>query len=214
MIRTLLLFTRDLRVHDHPALHEAARSGEVVPLFVLHRPMLDASANRARFLVQALADLDDSLRRRGSRLHVRTGEPAVEAAKLARTTGCDTLAVTADFSRTATRREHALEEACADPRIRFRPTPGHAIVEPGAVAPEGRDHYSVFTPYLRAWLGQRRRTPLPAPRTIRTPGGIDAGTLPGPPEGDSPDMPLGGETAGRKALSTFAAGPATHGGRA
>ena len=34
-MRTVVLFSRDLRVHDHPALHEAAAAGEVVPLFVL-----------------------------------------------------------------------------------------------------------------------------------------------------------------------------------
>jgi deoxyribodipyrimidine photo-lyase len=33
-MRTLVLFTRDLRVHDHPALAEAAHIGEVLPLFV------------------------------------------------------------------------------------------------------------------------------------------------------------------------------------
>src|SRR5436190_20487896 len=208
MPRTLVLFTRDLRVHDHPALRHAARAGEVVPLFVLDPSMLAVSPNRTRFLIESLADLDGSLRQRGARLYVRRGDPPGEAVRLARAASCDALAVTSDASRTAVRRERSLEDACRAAGIRFRTFPGHAVVEPGAVAPEGREHSAVFTPYHRAWLAQRRRPPLPAPRTILTPDGdgIEPGGLPRPPRGDSPGLPPGGETAGRKALSAFARG--------
>ena len=47
--RTLVLFTRDLRIHDHPALSAAAARGEVVPLVVLDPGLLARSPNRARF---------------------------------------------------------------------------------------------------------------------------------------------------------------------
>jgi deoxyribodipyrimidine photo-lyase len=42
-MRTLLLFTRDLRVHDHPALAAAVHDGEVLPLFVLDPRLLQRS---------------------------------------------------------------------------------------------------------------------------------------------------------------------------
>src|SRR5580765_6413858 len=160
-MRTLLLFTRDLRVHDHPALRDAARSGEVVPLFVLNRRMLAASPNRSRLLVESLRDLDHSLRQRGAGLVIRRGDPALQAVLLAKQAGCDTLAVTNDFSATAERRERALEDRCRAAGIRLRVHPGHAIVEPGALPPAGRAHYAVFSPYHRAWLGQRRRAVRP-----------------------------------------------------
>jgi deoxyribodipyrimidine photo-lyase len=201
-MRTLLLFTRDLRVHDHPALHDAARSGEVVPLFALEPSLLSASPNRSRFLFEALADLDGSLRRRGSRLHLRRGAAAGVAVRAAREAGCDALAITSDHSRFAVRRAQALQGACRDAGIRFRTYPGHAIVEPGVVAPEGRDHYSVFTPYHRAWRGQRHRPVLAAPRMIRTPDDVALGRLPARPAADSMTPP-GGETAGRAALAAW-----------
>src|SRR6188768_1706426 len=99
MGRTLLLFTRDLRVHDHPALHDAAKAGEVVPLFVVDPGMLAISTNRARFLVESLGDLDAALTARGSRLHVRRGDPAREAVRAAVDASCDELVVTRDVSR-------------------------------------------------------------------------------------------------------------------
>ena len=57
---TVVLFTRDLRVHDNPALHAAvAGAAEVVPLFVLDDGVLArfGAPNRVAFLLDALADL-------------------------------------------------------------------------------------------------------------------------------------------------------------
>ncbi|WP_443075680.1 FAD-binding domain-containing protein [Streptomyces sp. TRM 70351] len=75
---SIVLFTSDLRVHDHPPLHAAlARSDAVVPLFVtdsgIHRAGYDAP-NRSAFLADCLAGLDASLRARGGRrVHAGTG---------------------------------------------------------------------------------------------------------------------------------------------
>jgi len=64
----VVLFTRDLRVHDNPALAAASeRFEEVVPLFVLDDRLL-GSANRTAFLLEALGDLRKSL---GGELVVR-----------------------------------------------------------------------------------------------------------------------------------------------
>jgi deoxyribodipyrimidine photo-lyase len=82
----VVLFTRDLRVHDHQGLGEAARTHDrVVPLFVLDDRILDTrAANRLAFLVDSLADLRRSLRALGSRFdpdghYVRRHVPELEA---------------------------------------------------------------------------------------------------------------------------------------
>ena len=73
----VVLFTRDLRVHDHPVLAAACRNhATVVPLFVIDERILaapTASPNRAAFLVEALADLRSSLRALGGDLMIRRG---------------------------------------------------------------------------------------------------------------------------------------------
>jgi deoxyribodipyrimidine photo-lyase len=57
----VVLFTRDLRVHDHPALAEAALTGApVVPLFVVDEGLQAngfAQLNRVGFLLESLAVL-------------------------------------------------------------------------------------------------------------------------------------------------------------
>jgi len=74
---TVVLFTRDLRVHDNPALHAAvADAAEVVPLFVLDDRVLArfGAPNRVAFLLDALADLRHALVERGGGLVVRRGD--------------------------------------------------------------------------------------------------------------------------------------------
>ena len=61
----IMLFTRDLRLHDNPALDAAVGWAQtVVPLFVLEDRLVTgplAAPNRVRFLLEALADLRSSL---------------------------------------------------------------------------------------------------------------------------------------------------------
>ena len=77
MRTAVVLFTRDLRVHDHPALAAAvAAADEVVPLFVLDPAVLSrfGAPNRVAFLLDCLRDLGASLRDRGGALWVRQGD--------------------------------------------------------------------------------------------------------------------------------------------
>ena len=84
----IALFTRDLRVHDNPTLRGAVDSAEqVLPVFVLDDAILGSAylaPNRASFLVDALHDLDESLKQRGADcLVIRRGDTAREVAALA-----------------------------------------------------------------------------------------------------------------------------------
>ena len=188
----VVLFTRDLRVHDNPALTAAARDARrVVPLFVLDDALLGSeygrSPNRLGFLAESLGDLDASLRGLGSHLVVRRGEPAEELARLAP----DAVHAAEDASAYAQRREARLGE-----RFDLRLHPATTVVGLEDLKP-----YKVFTPYHRAWLAEPRRALEPPPR-LHDPG-VDPGALPEPPPGRSPHVPRGGETAGRARLEEW-----------
>lgn len=72
MDTVIVLFNRDLRTHDHPALAAACENArQVVPLFVLD-PALP-TGRRSAFLSECLADLRRSLRERGGELVIRRG---------------------------------------------------------------------------------------------------------------------------------------------
>ncbi|HSK49889.1 MAG TPA: deoxyribodipyrimidine photo-lyase [Solirubrobacterales bacterium] len=217
MKTALVLFNRDLRTHDHPALAAAARADRVLPLFVFDEALLAsrlAAPNRLAFMREALLDLDESLRAAGGRLLVRQGDPVREAVALARQAGATELHVSADWSAYARRREQRLRRACAEERIEFVAHPGVTVVEPGAVTPTGGDHFKVFTPYHRAWAAAPRRRPLGAPRRLAVPAGPSAGRI--PPlrkllgessrtgsRAPSPSRAQGGEREARRLKSAF-----------
>jgi deoxyribodipyrimidine photo-lyase len=207
----LVLFTRDLRVRDQPALAAAVREAQrVVPAFVLDDALLagvGAAPNRLAFLLDSLRDLDGALRERGARLVVRRGEIVAETLRLARECGVEAIYMGGDVSAYARSRERRLEEACERERIALRVFDGVTVVAPGAIVPAGGDHYRVFTPYWRAWREVPRRTPLPAPRRVAMPRGIAQARLPPLAELTrvqcSPELPSGGESVARKRLERW-----------
>jgi len=201
---TIVLFTRDLRVHDNPALHAAcADADRVVPLFVLD-PTVPTSPNRGRFLAESLADLRSSLRARGGDLVLRRGDPVAEAMRVAAATDARRLVLAADASGFAARRERRFAAAAESTRMELVVCDGVTVVPPGAVRPtSGGDHYRVFTPYWRAWRAFPIRAELPAPRRIALPDGIAPGRLPALGRAASPDVATGGESAARRRLRAW-----------
>jgi deoxyribodipyrimidine photo-lyase len=206
----LVLFNRDLRVHDNPALAAAARAERTVPLFVFDERLLRsrfAAPNRVAFMLESLRDLDESLRKMGARLFAREGDPVREAVALARACGASQLHVSADWSAYARGREERLARACAEERIEFVAHPGVTVVPPGAVTPSGGDHFRVFTPYHRAWSQLPWRELAKAPRRLSVPAKRKGGRLPeleSLVRGNlSPGRLPGGESEGRKRMRAF-----------
>ena len=204
----IVLFTRDLRVHDQPALAAAARESRLLlPLFVLDEKLLTGESgtpNRVAFLIDSLRDLDGSLRARAGRLVVRRGDVVEQTMRLAEDTGAQAIYMSADVSAYARQRERRLYEQCVAQRVQVHVFEGVTVVAPGEVVPAGSDHYRVFTPYWRSWRNLPRRTPERAPRSITLPSRIKVGRIPaatslvsGTP---SPHLPRGGESAGRHLL--------------
>jgi deoxyribodipyrimidine photo-lyase len=201
----ICLFTRDLRLADNPVLYAASAAGreEVLPVFVSD-PAVGAvgfaAPNRVAFLHDCLADLDQALRERGSRLVVRHGRTPNEVARLVTATGATEVHMAADHSSFARAREDALRTVLAP--LGARLVTHEAVitaVAPGAAVPAGSDHYAVFTPYLRRWSDVAVRRPLPPPPRLLTPREPVSHLLPARPEADrlSPLLTPGGETEAR-----------------
>ena len=190
MTRAVVLFTRDLRVHDQAALRHAVEDvDEIVPLFVLDERLRRSGASDA-FLREALADLRAGLRALGGELLVRTGDPVHETLRVAHDVGAGSVYLGADASPYARRRRARLAEA-----IDVHVESTIAAVEPGELRPAGRDHYRVFTPYWRRWRDVTLAAPLAPPARVRVPGGLDPGELEAAP-GE-------GERAARKRLAAW-----------
>ncbi|MCZ7434370.1 cryptochrome/photolyase family protein [Streptomyces sp. WMMC1477] len=205
---SVVLFTSDLRVHDHPPLRAALRAADrVVPLFVLDEAVRRAGfdvPNRRAFLAGALADLDASLRGRGGRLVLREGPLVDEVCAVVRETDAREVHLAAGVSGFALRREERLREALREQGCALRVHDGViTALPPGEVTPQGRDHFAVFTPYLRRWEAAGTRKALGAPRRVDVPD-VASAELPSAEVAQaSPGLPEGGESVGRKRFATW-----------
>jgi len=204
----LLWLRRDLRLHDHPAL-EAARknSDHLVPVFCFDDRLLHgrhASGPRTQFLLECLADLDKSLRTRGSRLVVRRGIPESEIPKLVRETQATAVHLSADVGPFARARDESVKKALEVPVHEHLGT--FVVDDLDAIRTTADKPYTVFTPFYRKWNALPRRRIHGAPRKLPPlPNDLQLGAIPSltdlglTQEVEDPRC-RGGEQAGRRAL--------------
>ena len=210
MSTAVVVFTRDLRVRDHPALIAACDAEHVVPLFVLDDALvsgLHACANRLQFLIQSLADLDVSLREREAALVVRRGRWVDEVARVVRDCGGDAVHLSDDVSGYGNARLDRLRMVGAREGFAVITHPGVTVVPPGALLTGSGTTYLMFTPFYRRWNAALWRNPVPAPKRLSLPAGIDLGSVPTlatlTDVAPSPELPAGGERAGLARMRTW-----------
>ncbi len=170
---TLLWFTRDLRLSDHPALCAAARRGPVVPVFILQPddalgwPLGGASK---WWLAQSLRALGRDLESLGSRLVVRRGEPVKVLAALARESGADAVYWSRAYEPELARAQDEAREALEAGGVSVKRFGGRIMFEPEDVKTGSGAPYKVFTPFYRAILSRGGPSqPLTAPDSLRAP---------------------------------------------
>ncbi|MEP7023461.1 MAG: deoxyribodipyrimidine photo-lyase [Actinomycetota bacterium] len=212
MGNAVMVFTRDLRVTDNPALTAAAADGEhVVPLFVFDDALLARCrdhANRLAFLLESLADLDSSLHDRGAALVVRRGDWVQTVIAAAREAHAETIHIADDYTGYAMARLARLEKAAAADGLAVHRHPGITVIPPGAISPPNGPAYQVFTPYYRRWLDVPRRPRAAAPKELTLPSHLRHGALPKLDELTDAERgaavtATGGESAGRAALQQW-----------
>ncbi len=212
MTVSVVVFTRDLRVADNPALTAAVRAGPVLPRVVWDPQILDIAgrnASRLGFLLESLRDLDASLREAGAALVLRAGPWAKTVIETACAARAGRIHLAADVSGYAAARLGSLRRAADGTGIEVACHPGITVAEPAAIRGPG-GAYQVFTPYYRRWLAAPWRRVLPAPARITLPGGVTPGRLPRLAELSAApravDVPPGGESAGLARLARWGAG--------
>lgn len=197
---------RDLRLHDNQALQAAWQSGgRVVPVFIQDAQLLGPAAPlRKAFLWAGLHALDAGLRRLGSRLILRTGDPLDVLQQVMQETGAGHIYTEEDYSPYALRRDRRVAAA-----LPLSLLPGVTVLHPGSVRkPDGRP-YTVFTPFSRAWKAGAvslitALSPLPAPQHLDSPGELASEAWPAIE--DAPGFPSG-ELEAQRRLESFCAWP-------
>lgn len=176
MAKAIWWVRRDLRLRDNQALSEASSSAEtVIPLFISDPLLLNSTRvglKRLAFLYQGLEELDSELKRRGSYLVLRKGQPVEVIKQLMADTGATIVYAEADFSPYARQRDDLVSRA-----VPLKLVGGPSISHPEAVLKNNGNPYIVYSPYMRAWKSQYQLNSnqlLPVPDLITTPERVES----------------------------------------
>ncbi|MAT38951.1 MAG: deoxyribodipyrimidine photolyase [Ectothiorhodospiraceae bacterium] len=161
--RTLVWLRRDLRLYDNRALAEAAsRSESIAICFVFDTNIIDKlhdkDDRRLTFIHDSLAELDAALRKRGSQLIVRHGDPADEIPALAKAIGAEAVLTNHDYDRYPKERDAEVRKRLEEEGRTLHTCKDQVVFERDEILNNAGEPYKVFTPYKKAWLARLRET--------------------------------------------------------
>nr|WP_316627958.1 deoxyribodipyrimidine photo-lyase [uncultured Brevundimonas sp.] len=217
----ILWFRRDLRLHDNPALNQAAETGRpILPVFILddHYDRPIGAASRW-WLDKSLRALGAALKDRGARLILRRGDAHACLQALIAETGADAVFMNRLFEPKAFEQDAEIAHALKAQGVDCRGFNGTLMCRPGAVLNGSGNPYRVFTPFLKTLLamaeaplhttGPRRMETLPQTASDDL---DDWGLHPAAPDWSGGFDWTPGEAGAAQALATFLAdGLATYG---
>ncbi len=165
---TLLVFGRDLRLADNPALAAAvARGKPIIPIYILDPEDAGAWAPGAAslwWLHHSLESLTLCLARAGSRLILRKGSALTVIPRLIKETGADAVFWNRRYEPWAVKRGVKLKAAIANAGVEVQSFNAGLLHEPQLVKTQAGKPYTVFTPFwksLRASLSLEAAYPVP-----------------------------------------------------
>jgi deoxyribodipyrimidine photo-lyase len=196
-------------------LAEAARAGEVLPLFVLDPYFLAPerareTPYRVQFLLESLQSLAANLERSGSRLLLVAGKSVDVVPKLVRKWNVDRVVAQGWCAPFARQRDRRIARALKVPFDLFE---GETLRPAGSLRTGDGNPYSVFSAFARAFIKDLHIAhPLPAPRRLpQVPDSFESSaSLPALAElgiEGNPAILSGGERAARERLKNFLEGP-------
>lgn len=139
-------FTLDLRLEDLPGLAAAARTHQVVPVYIFDEedPWAPGGAGRW-WLHHSLTQLQDDIARQGGRLILRRGKTLEVLRELVAATG----ATTVHFSRAYEPWLAAQQQALFAADIPCKRFAARLLLEPDTVLNQQGKPFQVFTPYYK-----------------------------------------------------------------
>ncbi len=156
-------FRRDLRLHDHHALHLALKSPvKVMPLFIFDSDILHLLPStydrRVDFICQALSAMKKNLRSFGSDIRIEIGKPLEIFRKIAHEYSIEGVYCNRDYEPYATERDRQIELFLKTIGASFTSVKDQVIFEPHEVLKDDGKPYTVFTPFSKKW--KKQFTPL------------------------------------------------------
>jgi deoxyribodipyrimidine photo-lyase len=156
MSNCIFWFRRDLRLADNAGLYHALKSGHnVIPIFIFDKNILDKLEDkkdrRVTFIHDAITNIDAELKKLGSCLVVKYGEPISEITALAQQYNVQHIYTNHDYEPYAKQRDTAINSMLEANGGALHTSKDQVIFEKQEVVKDDGLPYTVFTPYSKKW---------------------------------------------------------------
>jgi deoxyribodipyrimidine photo-lyase len=152
---SIVWFRRDLRLADNLALRKAVETeAPVICVYVREPHDAHAGANgaaQAWWLHHSLVALDKSLQSRGNRLVTMSGDPRHLIEWLVEKTGAEAVFWNRRYDGPGRELDSEIKARLKERGIRAQSSPGFLLHEPSWLKTKQGKHYSVYTPFWRAF---------------------------------------------------------------
>lgn len=152
---TVFWFRRDLRIGDNAGLYYALQQGDVLPLFIFDKVILDQleepADTRVSFIHDTIRNMAQSIGNHGGDLQVRYGAPLDIFRRLIESFPVERVYTNVDYEPYATRRDESIARFLKSRNIEFKQFKDQVIFEKSEIVKEDGQPYLVYTPYKNKW---------------------------------------------------------------
>jgi len=162
--KNIIWFRNDLRLTDNPALTEACKSGQIIPIYIIDESdTYPAGKASNAWLQQSLTDLNKVL---NNHLLILKGQPLDIISKLIKNEGCTSVYWNRCYTPYAIKRDKHIQKTLTKQGIDIFSFQASILWEPWTIKNQQGSHYKVFTPYYKKGCLQATdpRTPLKKPK--------------------------------------------------
>ena len=169
MKKIIVWFRKDLRLHDHPALWEAAQQGKVIPIFIWseeeEREYAMSEASQW-WLHHSLLALEKKLKSHGVTLILRRGSSLEQLASICKQTEADAVFFSERYEPSISRRDGAIAKQLLSYVSEVRSFSSSLLFPPGDLWNQKNEPYKVFTSFWKRTMRESVNRPLPIPENM------------------------------------------------
>lgn len=165
---SIFIFRRDLRLSDNKGLNYAFKNlNNIIPIFIFTPEQIKdnkyKSANAVQFMIESLKDLDNELKKYGSRLHLFQGDNIKILKRLIRKINVENIIFNMDYTPYAIKRDKSIQKLCKKKNINCILTEDYLLSNIGDLNKKDGNPYTIFTPFKNNGLKHK----VDKPKNIR-----------------------------------------------
>lgn len=158
---TIFIFRRDLRLIDNKGLNFAMQNYKnIIPIFIFTPKQVTKknkfrSENAIQFMIESLKELDDGLKKEGSKLHLFYGDNIKILKKICNTIDVESIIFNKDYTPYARNRDKKIKDFCTRKNINCIIKEDYLLMDMGCLNKKDGDPYTVFTPFRNNGFKQK-----------------------------------------------------------